>query len=133
MHLFRFVEIFWMVADSLLSNNVKFIKMWFEWICSKTRFVSFNLNISEKYWFSFKDIFLGNITHLYEKNKPTLDSFFFWGGGVGARVGLLAHSLYAKASDWSSIHAEAPKWCSWLNLRAEASSWGFKPSTSKIS
>ena len=47
---------------------------------------SFNLNNSEKYRLSFEDIFLGNTRHLYEKNEPTLDSFFLGGGGVHGKV-----------------------------------------------
>ena len=52
----------------------------------------FNLNNSEKYRLSFKDIFWGNTKHLFEKNEPTLDSFFL--GGVHGKVCWLIAYIY---------------------------------------
>ena len=52
-------------------------------------FGSFILNNSENYRLSFEDIFWGTLDTYAKKMEPTLDSFFFGGGGVHGKVSWL--------------------------------------------
>ena len=51
----------------------------------KPRFVCSNANISYKIHFFFEEKNLMALDTYAKKNKPTLDRYFFFGGGEGAR------------------------------------------------
>ena len=69
-----------MIGHSLLSKNVNFVEIGFKWLLCKTTFWCVLMRISlTKYTFFEKKKF-GVTRHLCEKNKPTLDRFFWEGG-----------------------------------------------------
>ena len=78
-----------MRGHSLLSKNVKSIKLGLSEYAEKHVFGSINLNISEILRLSFEDIFLETLDTYRKKMNPPSAVL----GGGGARCGLLTHSL----------------------------------------
>ena len=68
-------ETFQMMGHSISSNNNKFIKILFRWIYSIPHFVAFNLDNSEIFRLSIKDIYSETPDICTKKNKTNLRQF----------------------------------------------------------